>query len=94
MRKYDDYEALVEEVNLTDDEEQGVEIDSYSGRWSAFEKIILEDATYYIYEHDTYGDATCYLVGEFYDDCMVEVYETYDNLIQCLIDEDIIIIDY
>ena len=76
------------------DEFQHIEINGYTGKWSALEKIYMEqfDCWYYIFEHDFYGDETCYLVckvenGLLSDD---EPFETYDGLIQCLVDEDII----
>jgi hypothetical protein len=72
------------------DEEQHVKIDGYRGKWSAIEKTIIDDATYYIYEHDSFGDETCYLVVEFIDDMPMRIFETYDGLEQCLIDEEVI----
>lgn len=82
-------------TQIVDDEEalkeyQHEKINGYTGRWSALEFVALEDATYYIYEHDFYGDETCYLVVKYVDEQPVSVYETYDNLLQCLEDEEII----
>ena len=76
-------------VNVTD-EEQNIHIDGYKNTWSAFEKLETIDATYYIYENDRWGDCTCFVVVGYADMMPIAVYETYDNLIQCLIDEKII----
>ena len=80
---------------IDDDEEalkefQREKINGYIGRWSALESLTVEDATYYMYEHDTYGDESCYLVVKYVDEQPVAVYETYDSLLQCLEDEEII----
>lgn len=72
------------------DEEQGVDIEGYRGTWSAFEKVEIDGITYYIYEHDRYGDMTNYLVVGFDGDFPLAVYETYDGLLQCLLDEEVI----
>ena len=85
-----DFEVLFEVMDVAEDEEQSVEIEGYTGKWSAFEKLITENATYYIYENDRYGDSTWYLVVGYADGMPIEVYETYDNIIQCLMDEEII----
>lgn len=93
---YIDYCNKTEDVNR---EYQTVKIEGYTGHWSAIQKIILDDTAYYLFEHDYYGDETCYLV------CVVryrvgnkiavsELYETYDGLIQCLIDEEIIEVEF
>lgn len=76
--------------NVKNDEEQSVEIDGYTDTWSAFEKVETDDTTYYIYENDKWGDMTCYLVVGYADGMPIVVYETYDNIVQCLIDEEII----
>ena len=73
-----------------DKEHEHIKIDGYTGKWSALEYTILDSGTYYIYENDIYGDMTCFLVIKYLDDEPIEVYETYDGLEQCLIDEDII----
>lgn len=82
----------MENLIITDvfDEEQNVKIEGYSGRWSALEKTEYDGAVYYWYENNRYGDATCYLVCEWVDGILMQVFETYDGLEQCLIDEDII----
>lgn len=86
---YNDYVNAVEEVvdrNLTH-----INIVGYTGKWTALEKITVNEMNYYLFEHDTYGDCTCYLVTETdNNDIIYNVYETYDGLIDCLIDEDII----
>ena len=93
---YENYYNKVVDVNA---EYQHIKIDGYIGRWSAFQKVKIKGNTYYIFEHDYCGDGTCYLVGylvvrygmiSYTKPGIVEVYETYDGLIQCLIDEDII----
>ena len=93
---YIDYCNKTEDVNR---EYQNVKIEGYTGRWSAIQKLEIEDKVYYIFEHDYYGDETCYQV------CVVryrignkiavsELYETYDGLVQCLVDEDIIEVEF
>ena len=77
-------------VNILEGERQGIKIDGYKNRWSAFEKAEVNGIAYYIFENDFWGDMTCFLVVGFADDSPVEIYETYDSLEQCLIDEDII----
>ena len=72
------------------DEKQHERFSEYIGSWGAFEKLDLGDATYYIYEHNKYGDETCYLVVKYINDMPIDIYETYDNIIECLIDEEII----
>ncbi len=92
IRNYSYYYDKMEDVNR---EYQSVKIEGYTGRWSAIQKIKVDDKLYYIFEHEYYGDETCYLVAVVrYADAnriaVAELYETYDGLIQCLIDEDII----
>ena len=77
-------------VNILEGERQGIKIDGYKNRWSAFEKTEVDGIEYFIFENDVYGDMTCYLVVGYAEDVPVVVYETYDGLEQCLIDEDII----
>ena len=93
---YIDYCNKTEDVNR---EYQNVKIEGYTGRWSAIQKLEIEDKVYYIFEHDYYGDATCYLVVRYavtnYTKVEIaELYETYDGLVQCLIDEDIIEVEF
>lgn len=93
---YTDYCNKTKDVNR---EYQNVKIEGYIGRWSAFEKLEIDDKVYYIFEHDFYGDATCYLVVRYavanYTKVEIaELYETYDGLVQCLIDEDIIEVEF
>ena len=83
-----DFEFAV--ASGAEDEEQSVEIEGYTGRWSAFEKLETADSIYYIYENDRYGDLTCFLVVRWADGMPIEVYETYDSINQCLMDEGII----
>lgn len=71
-------------------EHQHINIDGYRGKWSAIEYTELDSGNYYIYEHDTWGDETCYLVVRYIDEEPMDIYETYDGIEQCLIDEDII----
>ena len=80
------------------DEFQSIRIDGYVGKWSAISKIQTDDLNwYYLFEHDFYGDETCYLVCRVENEPGVglvvsndEPFETYDGIIQCLLDEDII----
>ena len=75
---------IVEEVN---DEKQHIKIPGYVGKWSAFEKCTINNKTYYIMEHDYYGDETTLLVISFNNTGQViEIYETFDNIIICLTD--------
>ena len=93
FRNFSYYYDRLEDVNK---QFQSVKIEGYTGHWSAIQKLKFDDdKVYYIFEHDYYGDETCYLVVRFaianYTKVEIaELYETYDGLIQCLIDEDII----
>lgn len=98
IRNYSYYWDKLEDVN---DIFQSIKITGYTGEWSAIQSIWLDNnAKYFLFEHDYYGDETCFLVVRFkniYDENGMdigitehEIYETYDGLIQCLIDEDII----
>ena len=84
-------ERKVFPISCEDDNEElnAVEIDGYSNTWSAFEGVMLDNGTYYIFENDVYGDMTCFLVVQYLDDTPTAIYETYDGLIQCLIDEEL-----
>ena len=84
------YESLYNSIQDVSTEEQNVFFDGYIGSWSAFQKVNIDGSTFYIYEHNTYGDMTSYLVVQFVDDMPIAIFETYDNIIQCLIDEDVI----
>lgn len=65
----------------------------YIGKW----EIIGEDHGYYMLEHCTYGDETCYLViskkARVFEgnELRARVFETYDDIETCLIDEGIIL---
>ena len=82
---------IIEEVK---NEMQSIKIPEYVGKWSAFEKCMVDNREFYIMEHDCYGDMTCYLVIEcvFINDktFFLNVFETYDNIVICLQDENII----
>lgn len=82
------YKYETKEIN--ENEEQNVKIDGYKNTWSAFEKLETENGTYYIYENDKFGDLTCYLVCLVSEETILEVYETFDDIITCLEDEGII----
>lgn len=56
FRNYSYYYDKLEDVNR---EFQSVKIEGYTGRWSAIQKIEIDDKVYYIFEHDYYGDETC-----------------------------------
>lgn len=76
--------------SVTENEEQSVVIDGYTNTWSAFEKLETNEGVYYIYENDKWGDMTNYLVCLVADETILEVYETYDDIVTCLEDEDIL----
>lgn len=90
MRIYENFDEFIELVEPVTTEEQHIKIDGYTGRWSSFEKVALDGATYYIYENDYYGDMTNFLVIQFIDDMPINVFETYDNIAECLKDNEII----
>lgn len=81
---------VIYDVDVLSGEKQGIKIDGYKNRWSAFEKTEADGIEYFIFENDFWGDMACYLVVGYTEGVPVVVYETYDNLEQCLIDEDII----
>ena len=98
INTYEQFQNRLEDVK---DVFQSVKITGYIGRWSAIQSIWLDNnAKYFLFEHDYYGDETCYLVVRFkniYDENGMdigitkhEIYETYDGLVDCLIDEEII----
>ena len=48
------------------------------------------ETTYYLMENEEWGDETCHLV---INKDQTEIYETYDDILTCLADEDIISYD-
>ena len=78
---------------LTDnisEEEQGISIEGYTNKWSAFEALETDEEVFLIYENDRYGDLTCYVVIGYINGQPVDIFETYDNIVQCLIDEEVL----
>lgn len=80
-----------------------IKVNGYRGTWSVIDYYDLIDdigniIRYVLLEHDYYGDETCYLVAEdsqvFWSELsgvyIGQVYETYDDIETCLIDEGII----
>lgn len=93
----EEIEEMIEEniiVESVKNELQAIKIPGYIGKWSAFEKCTIENRTFYIMEHDTYGDMTQYNVIECINDkgylMFLNIFETYDDIITCLMDEEII----
>lgn len=78
---------IIEEVKT---EYQSIFIPNYLKRWSAFEKAIVNNRTFYIMENDIYGDLTQYCVIEIKDNNIINVFDTYDDIVTCLKDENII----
>lgn len=78
------------EIFKVETEYQGVTIPDYTNTWSAFEKAKVGDKTYYIMEHDRYGDETCLLVCTFENGGVHVICETFDDIETALKDEDII----
>lgn len=75
-------------VEAVEDEYQAVRLDEYTDTWSAFEKLITDDDTYYIFENDFWGDETCYVVT--HQENLEPICETYDDIVTALEDEEII----
>ena len=79
---------LQENSNNMKDFSNGVKIPGHTNTWGEIDSITLKDGkTYHLMENEKYGDETEYLV---INDDMTEVYETYDDILTCLADEDII----
>lgn len=68
-------------------EMQNIEVKGYVGKWSAFDKRSFNGTTYYLLEHNYYGDETCYLVV---NSDMTFIEETYDDIKICLEDLEVI----
>lgn len=75
-------------VETVKDDYQAVRLDGYTNTWSAFEKLITDDDTYYIFENDVWGDETCYVVT--HQENLEPICETYDDIVTALEDEEII----
>lgn len=69
------------------DKFQNIEIPGYTDTWGAIDGLFLNNKTYYLMENDEWGDETCYLV---ITPDFKEIYETYDDIETCLIDEGIL----
>lgn len=74
------------------DKLDGIKIKGYTDTWSEISRVTVPndldgETTYYLMENDEWGDETCYLV---INKDQTEVYETYDNILQCLADESVI----
>lgn len=85
-------EEFVEEeeykVERVKDEYQAVRLNGYTNTWSAFEKLITDCNTYYIFENDIWGDETCYVVA--HQKNLEPICETFDDIVTALKDEEII----
>lgn len=81
----EDEEYKIERVK---DEYQAVRLDGYTNTWSAFEKLITDCNTYYIFENDVWGDETCYVVA--HQESLRPICDTYDDIETALKDEEII----
>ena len=75
-------------IERVKNEYQAVRLDGYTNTWSAFEKLITDYNTYYIFENDIWGDETCYVVTR--QENLEPVCATYDDIVTALEDEDII----
>ena len=75
-------------IETVEDKYQAVRLDGYTNTWSAFEKLITDDDTYYIFENDVWGDETCYVVT--HQENLEPICETYDDIVTALKDEEII----
>ena len=69
-------------------DENYIRIDGYFGSWYVIDKMTVKDKTYYLLEHNTYGDETPNLCidihGKVYSD------DTYDDLETVLTDLEIL----
>lgn len=89
---------------MTDEQKNVYRISEYTGRWGIIDKVKVNDVTYFLMENNIYGDETCYVVvtnesigmeyiksrDEYLPKFNIVVCETYDGLLQALLDEDII----
>ena len=52
-------------INLfTTEELQEVHIEDYRGYWGEIDRLTHNNTTYVLFEHNTYGDETCYIVAK------------------------------
>ena len=72
----------------SDEKLNGIRIPGYTNKWSAIDHMEVNGTDYYMFENDTYGDETWYLVTSNINDG--PFYETYDDIETCLRDEGII----
>ena len=64
---------------------QGIKINGYTNKWSALDTTIYDGKMYGIFENDTFGDETYYLLCDITDGIQV-VAETYDDIWQTIED--------
>lgn len=70
-----------------------VEVEKYRGYWAVIDEEIVHGEPWVLLEHTIYGDETCYLVCRKTvlvnetNKIIDNVFETYYDIIQCLIDE-------
>lgn len=75
---------------LSDDEIKsfdGIEIPGYYDTWYAIDAIVVNGKTYYLMENEGWGDETGLVVTT---EDFSEIYDTYDDIETCLIDEGIL----
>ena len=79
----------VDEYDASKDEKlQGVRLRDYRNKWSAIDHMEVNGVDYYMFENDTYGDETYYVVTPNINDG--PFYETFDDIETCLRDEGIL----
>ena len=64
----------------------GIKISGYRGTWGIIDSMIYHGIKYYLLEHETYGDETCYLlinskgsvIAETLDDIETTIFDNLD----------------
>ena len=70
--------------------EYGIGIQGRTNRWSAVDKREHDNITYLLFENDTYGDETAYIICTWDGTQWIEICETYDDIETALSDEGIV----
>lgn len=85
-------ESLNEDVDVSDGDFEGIEIAGWEDTWSEIDRVTVPndrggETTYHLMENDEWGDETNLLV---ISDDQTEVYDTYDDILTTLADNDVI----
>lgn len=80
---------VIDEYDASKDEKlQGIRLRDYRNKWSAIDHMKVNGVDYYMFENDTYGDETYYVVTPNINEG--PFYETFDDIETCLRDEGVL----